>query len=288
MPSIRARIADAAQRFAAADLDAPRFAAELLMAHALGCDRTRLILQLGDAVAEDAAERFEAYVLRRLGREPVAHILGEWEFFGLAFRVDRRALIPRPESEMLVQTALDSLGRDAAVRFADFGTGTGALAVAFAVNRPESMGVALDRSSGALALARTNLALHGLSGRVAPVLADYRNPPIRPGSLDLVLANPPYVAGGALPTLAPEVRDFDPLTALVPDGKPDSSGLEGPLDCAASGLALLKPGGLLLVEIGSDQDDALAELIPARFPGLADFAVETDFAGLARMLRVVK
>jgi release factor glutamine methyltransferase len=252
-----------------------RLDAELLMAHALGAGRSELLLRHMDAGVPDA---FAAYLERRLAHEPVAYILGCQEFFGLDFRVSPAVLIPRADSEVLVERALAA--RPDARRVLDCGTGSGALLLSVLTHLPDATGVGVDRSEGALEIARENAEALGLRARASLVLADWDMPGWADGlggPFDLVLANPPYVESGAV--ISPSVRAHEPPGALF-------AGPEG-LDAYRSLLpqlpGLLARGGAALVEIGASQADSVIAMAQAE-----GFAAELhhDLAGLPRAVQL--
>lgn len=224
--------------------DTARLDAEVLMAHALGVSRSDLLLR---HKRDPVPAGFAALVARRLRHEPVAYIVGTQEFFGLPLRVSPAVLIPRGDSEVLVDAALAA--RPGARRVLDCGTGSGALLLAVLAQLPQARGIGIDRSAPALAVAAGNAARLGLSGRSAFVQRDWTRPNGLAGlaGCDLILANPPYVAAGA--RLAPSVAGHEPASALFAgaDGLDDYRRLIPLLP------ALLAPGGLACVEIGFDQ-----------------------------------
>ncbi len=232
--------------------DTPRLDAELVMAHALGVSRSDLLLRHMQASAPPGYPRL---VARRLAHEPIAYILGEQEFFGLRFAVDPAVLIPRADSEALVNAALAA--RPDARRVLDCGTGSGALLLAVLSKLPDAKGVGIDRSRAALAIARRNARSLALAGRATMVLADWGRPATMAkfgARFDLVLANPPYVEDGA--ALTPDVAAHEPARALF-------AGAEG-LDAYRALLpqlpALLAPGGLAFIEIGATQAEPVGAI----------------------------
>ena len=269
-----------ALREAAAQLapssDTPRLDAELLIAHALGVTRSDLLLR---HLADAAPPGFAALLARRLAHEPVAYVLGHQPFFGLDLLVTPDVLIPRGDSEVLVETALAL--RPAARRVLDCGTGSGALLLAVLAHLPEAQGVGIDRALAALAVAAANAARLGLGPRTRMVHADWDEAGWSQGlgdRFDLILANPPYVEDKA--ELARSVCDFEPAGALF-------AGPEG-LDAYRLLIpqlpALLAPGGVALVEIGASQ--ALAVSAIARGAGLAA-TLHRDLAGRPRVFELV-
>jgi release factor glutamine methyltransferase len=297
-------LAAGTDRLRAAGSSSARLDAELLLADALGTDRTGVLAHPDGLAGDGPAAHFDAALERRAAGEPVAYIRGMKEFHGLALAVDARALVPRPETELLVDLALeelaDVLGRGPRpagtppVTVADAGTGSGAIAVAIAaaLRRRGMAGdveiVACDLSADAAALARENAVAHGVADRIGVAVADLLPPAgeaaglLRaPERFDIVCANLPYIRTGDLAGLPAPVR-FEPLDAL--DGGPDG------LDVIRRLLALLpdrlSDGGLALLEIGSDQAEAIGDAAVAILPGWGcDIVV--DLAGLPRIARVV-
>ncbi len=283
-------------RLRASGSESARLDAELLLGHAIGADRTAILAHPEALVSDAAAERFAADVARRETGEPVAYIRGFKEFYGLAFSVDARALIPRPETERLVELAESEVMRRLTsaprppgtppLRIVDVGAGAGPIAVSLAValrgrrvfEDVEILGT--DESTDALALARENAVGHGVADRVRFVEADLL-PPVVAEPFDLVLANLPYVRSDAIAGL-PIAASFEPRAAL--DGGPDGlaviRALLGRLPEA------LAPGGVALVEIGADQGTAIVAAVDDLLAGWG-CTVEPDLAGLPRVARVV-
>jgi release factor glutamine methyltransferase len=278
MPRIGALTSAAVRRLERAGVPEPRVDAELLLAELLGCGRGTLWLRRDEALDDGVEERFLGLLERRLRREPLQHILGYQEFRGLRIEVDGRALIPRPETEALVDAAL-AAGLPAGARVADLGTGSGCLAVALAVERPDLRVEALERSPAALALARANAALHGVAERVAFVEGDLAAPPAAwSAALDAVLSNPPYVARADWERLAPEVRDHDPREALVAG----ETGLEVYRRLAPAAGGLLRDAAPLILELGYGQRHDVAEIVTAA--GFETPEVLDDLNGVPRVL----
>jgi release factor glutamine methyltransferase len=287
----------AAERLSASGSTSPRLDAELLLGQALGVDRVGVLAHPDAPVGTGARELFEASLERRERGEPVAYIRGFREFHGLAFATDSRALIPRPETELLVDAAIEELAARLtvaprapgapALRVADVGTGTGAIAVALvaALRRrkmaDDVMVIAIDSSEDALALARENAVGHGVADRVVFVAADLLPHHVEPPYW-LVCANLPYVPTDELEQLAPELS-FEPREAL--DGGPDGLDVvRRLLDRLPDALA---PDGVALLEIGADQGEAIAREVAARLPGWR-CAVAPDLAGRARLARLAR
>lgn len=273
-------ILQAERELAAAGVDAPRLSAELLAAQAFGLTRLGLILRAKDKAQSVPLLSFRSLVSRRAKGEPAAYLLGEKEFFGLAFRVSPDVLIPRPETELIVEEVQRLFAADAGFRFADFGTGSGALAVTLAHEFPAAHGLAIDLSSQALPLARQNAETHHVAARLVFLNADFTRLVLRTASLDLVVSNPPYVTEDEYRLLSPEVRDFEPQAALV---SPEAGlwHLRGLLPVAAQAL---RPGGVLLCELGAGQGAAALELVLKCSQGFEDARILKDYAGLDRIL----
>jgi release factor glutamine methyltransferase len=270
-----------AQSFRAAGLDTPDLDARLLVGHALGLDHSALAAQAQRTLAAEETRAIDALAARRLAREPVARILGTKEFWGLPLRLTADTLVPRPETETVVEAALAALDpaqRKRALRLADLGTGSGALVLALLSELPGAQGVGTDVSLGALACARANAAVLGLAGRAWFVACD-QGAALKPG-FDLVVANPPYVARDQIATLEPEVRDYDPRRAL--DGGAD--GLDAYRTIASDISRLLAPRGILVLELGAGELDAVSALMVQA--GLAVEGVHHDLAGMPRALVV--
>ena len=239
-------------RLKAAGADAPGLCCEMLLAHALGCDRAALFRRPEEAVSDEEAVRFERLLSRRAAREPVQQIVGCTEFWSLRILCDSRALIPRPETELLVEAALGLLKGAPLPFIADIGTGTGCIAIALATELRGARICASDLSRDALALAAQNLAEHGLARRVRLFEGDLARPFLEQGleaRFDAVVCNPPYIAEREIAFLQPEVRDHDPRLAL--DGGPD--GLRFIRRLLAEAPALLKPEGHLILEAAEGQ-----------------------------------
>ena len=282
--TVREAVAWAEKEFSAAGIDAPRLSAELLAGKAFELSRLGLIVRHTDTLEPEQLDALRALVARRAAGEPVAYILGEREFFGLAFRVTPDVLIPRPETECIVEEVQRLFSAKAPLTFADFGTGSGALAVTLAHEFPAAHGLAVDLSGAALEVARQNARAHGVAERLEFRCADFTSLELPPASLDLVVANPPYVTQEEYAVLSPEVRNFEPELALV-SPEQGLAHLRGLLPVAARAL---RPGGALLCEIGSGQGQAALELAAASGLGLGETAILKDYAGLDRILKAVR
>lgn len=263
-----------------------RLGAELLLARVLETDRVGLYLIFDRPVATEEKDAFRSLVKRRANREPVAYILGEKEFYSLSFKVSPGVLIPRPETEILVEDAARELG-DANLPAplgrpvaADVGAGSAAVACALAMESPGAAIVATEISPGALAVARENVAAHELTDRVHLVMADLLEC-IRPGVLSVVVSNPPYIPEGEIAGLAAEIG-FEPREAI--DGGED--GLAVIRRLAPRAADALVARGRLLMEIGYSQAEDAAGLLEAH--GFGDIKITKDLAGIDRVIRGVK
>ena len=313
----RGLLAEGARRLAEAGLPTARQDAEWLLAAVLGRERFALYLEPKEAVVEAAGHRFRALVARRADHEPLQHLLGYEDFRGLRLRVTPDVLIPRPETEGLVEWALELLNEDDAMSadwgragaisrpplmverqsngltpeegtagaisrpplIMDVGTGSGAIACALAAARPDARVLATDTSPAALAVAEGNARALGLADRVRVVAGDLLEPLAGAlGTVDMIVANAPYLPTGILPSLPREVFAFEPRQAL--DGGPDGMDVIRRLLTAAP--AALRPGGRLVLEIGEDQAGPLAALMAAG--GFVDVASRDDLRGVRRYL----
>ncbi|MGE0062102.1 MAG: peptide chain release factor N(5)-glutamine methyltransferase [Xanthobacteraceae bacterium] len=269
------------QAFRAAGIDTPQLDARVLAGHALRIDRARLVVDSERLLDAREIDAIDALAGRRIAREPVARIVGAREFWSLQLAVNAAVLVPRPDTETVVEAALDAVtangGRQRPVRILDIGTGSGALLLALLTELPNATGIGADISDAALDVARANAARLALEARCAFVTADIARGV--EGPFDLVVSNPPYIASAEIAALAPEVRDYDPRLAL--DGGAD--GLAAYRAIAADAGRLLAPGGLLVVELGIGQEDAVRLLFTQA--GLAVPApARKDLGGVARAL----
>jgi len=295
MATVDDMLREGVDRLRTSGSETPRLDAELLLANALGTDRTAVIAHPEKPVGDEPRAIYQAHLSRREAGEPVAYIRGFKEFYGLAFSVDSRALIPRPETELIVELAeREVIARLAAaprpagsapLRVADVGTGSGTIAVALAaaLRRRQSLGeveiLGTDASEDALQLARENAVGHGVADRVRFVEVDLL-PPIVSFPFDVIVANLPYIPSSAVDKLA-IAASFEPRLAL--DGGPD--GLAFIARLIARLADTLAPAGIALLEIGADQGDAVCELAARARPGWR-CGVERDLAGLPRVVRI--
>lgn len=269
-----------AERLRQAGGDSAEADARLLMAHALGTDRAELIANGERALEPDEIEAIEGLAARRLKHEPVARIFGRKEFWSLNLHVSPAVLVPRPETETVVEAALDIVVGDALqmekVRILDIGTGSGALLLALLSELPNATGTGTDISTAALDVAQANAERADLAGRCTFIACDIASG--LQGPFDLIVSNPPYVAHGDIASLAPEVRDYDPALAL--DG--GAEGLDYYRAIAADARRLLASGGRLIVELGAGQEAAVRALFTKA--GLTVAAARDDLAGIPRAL----
>ena len=261
-------------------VDSPRLQVELLLAHILKLPRLKLYLNFERKLADAELENVRDLVKRRGNREPLQHILGSASFCGLEIKVNRHALIPRPETELLAERAWQFLAtcNTKAPRVLDFGTGSGCLAIAIAVHCPGARIDALDVSSTALALARENAAALGVADRIRFHSGDGFTALPSSAAFDLIVSNPPYIPGAEIETLAPEVRDHDPLIAL--DGGVD--GLDFYRRLAVGAARQLRPDGRIMLEFGDGQAERIRELFVQHNWVVEN--VEADYSGRPRFL----
>lgn len=261
--------------------DTPRLDAEILLAHTLGWSRARLLARLQEPIPDDALQTFRALAERRAAREPVAYLIGSKEFYGLEFIVDRRVLVPRPDTETLVDAALEwarqRFSSQDTLLIADIGTGSGCIAVALAAHLPNALVYAIDLSADALAVARQNVERHGVADRVTLLCGDLLAP--LPQPVDLLVSNPPYTV---LDDIDVGVRLHEPRLAL--DGGSDGLAIYRRLLAAAP--QALRPGGALMLEIGATQAEAVTALARQAFPAAA-VRVVRDLAGRDRVVAVL-
>lgn len=254
----------------------PALDARLLLQEASGLAHEAMIADPERLIPAAAVLRFHGYLARRLAGEPVSRILGEREFYGRAFEVTAATLDPRPDTETLIEAALSFMPSDMACRLIDLGTGTGAIAITLLAERPLARAVMTDISPEALMVARRNAESHAVLGRSTFSEGSWFSGV--DGRFDLILSNPPYIPSAILPTLAPEVRYFDPRLAL--DG--GSDGLDPYREIADRALSFLAPGGRVLVEIGEGQAFDIEVIFQAQ--GLVPEARWKDLSGHVRCL----
>jgi release factor glutamine methyltransferase len=302
VPDVRTALREAMSRLRATQVPSHTLAAELLLMHTLGCDRTWLYTHPEATLQADAAEKYFALILRRAAGEPTQYLTGKQEFWGLEFAVTPAVLIPRPETEHVVEVALARLGArglkirldtgapSARLRIADVGTGSGCLAVALAHELPHAEIFATDISAAALEVARANAARHRVSDRIyfletdllAAVSGDPRIRSAESPLFDLIVSNPPYVAHDSASTLAREVRDHEPYSALF--GGP--TGVEIYARLVEQAGSLLRPGGILVLELGYNSAEHVRAILRAQ-SRWTDISITNDLAGIPRILAAV-
>lgn len=269
-----------AQSFRSAGIEQPDADARILAGHALHLDRARMVSQSGRVLEAREINVMSALAARRLRHEPVSRIVGQKEFWSLPIKVTPDVLVPRPETETIIEGALDFVVRSGLrmekLRVLDIGTGSGALLFALLQELPHATAVGTDISAGAVQVARDNAARCRFENRCTFITCDMAAG-VR-DTFDIVVSNPPYIAHGEIESLAPEVRDYDPAVAL--DGGKD--GLDAYRSIAADARRILSQGGRLFVELGAGQETAVRELFTKA--GLAVGTARKDLAGIPRVL----
>lgn len=278
---------DAARRLVAARLreagiETPELDARILAGAVLGLDLTGLLSAASRELSRMEAVRLNELTTRRLEGWPVARLVGAKEFWGLPLTLSDATLVPRPDTETVVEAALDLIGanRNAPLRIADLGTGSGAILLALLSELPNAYGVGTDIAIGALATAAANARRLGFSSRAAFVVSDYAA--ALGGGFDLIVSNPPYIASDRIDGLAPEVRDHDPRRAL--DGGED--GLDAYRRLVPQAVSRLRPAGAVIVEIGYNQEEAVKHLMEQA--GLAGITARADLGGIGRAVIALK
>ena len=264
------------------DVPLARFDAQVLLARVLGISRSDLLQRVERPAPPDAGCRFRSHLKRRGEREPLQHITGVQEFWSLEFEVSAAVLIPRPETELVVEEVLRRAAPPGSL-IADIGTGSGNIAVALARELPLARVLATEVSPGALEVARRNAARHGVASRIEFLLGDLAEPlerAVQPGALDFLVSNPPYVSQAELATLDPEVREHEPRQALIPPSGDSLSFYPGLLDAAAR---FLRPGGHAIVELPSGGSDRIPAMMAGR-DALELLTVRVDYSGIPRIV----
>ncbi len=279
--SIAEILLEAARVLRSAGVPDSRLDAGSLLAHVLDCDRTFIITHAEDLLSHEELGRFKVLVERRAGGEPLQYIVGHQEFFGLDFEITPSVLIPRPETELLVETALELTSEDLP-QICDVGTGSGCIAISLLYKLHSAHAVALDISGEALQVAVRNAQKHSVDNRIEFKLSDCFNEIEKEPRFDLVVSNPPYVAENSMSGLQREVRDHEPRLALTPGG----DGLAVIKRLIAEGHLVLKSGGHLLIEIGFDQRDAVLEFVDEKVWGVIE--IYKDLQGIPRTLTLQK
>ena len=277
MSTVEALLREAAGSLAAAGVERPRAEARLLLEAATGMGRSRLLAHPEQPVAASDAARFQGWIARRGAREPAAYILGRSEFWSLSFRVGPGVLVPRADSETMIEAVTRAFpDRAAPLRVLDLGVGSGCLLLSVLHHFVNARGLGVDASERALAYARANAEALGLDARAELCLADFREGVA--GTYDIVLSNPPYIPSAEIATLDPEVAGHEPREAL--DGGPD--GLDAYRTILSALPDLLAPEGAVFLEVGAGQAAEVAVLAAAAW----DFRLHHDLAGIARCLEL--
>jgi release factor glutamine methyltransferase len=274
VPASAGEVLQAARVRLASTSQYPRRDAELILAHVLGCDSTALLTHPERLLSAKETDGFESLLQRRLANEPVQYLTGEQEFFGLLFGVSRDVLIPRPETEHLVEAVLERFNRDSNPRIVDVGTGSGAIAVAIAHAMPRSRVTAVDLYPAALEIARRNAERHGVIDRVTLLQSDLLAAS-RSTEFDAVVSNPPYIADGE--QLEPQVANYEPRSAL----HAGPTGLEVYERLIPQARTVLNPRGWLMMEIGYGQQPALQTLLG----GWSEVSFVQDLQGIPRVVQ---
>lgn len=260
----------------------PRLDAELLLAHLLGCDRIKLYMQFDRLLTEAELKEFKKMIQRRVQGEPVSYIRGIKEFWSLPFKVGPGVLVPRPDTEVLVESVkcyVSLVKPQGNLEILDIGTGSGNIAIALAKEFPDAKVTAIDISEEALCYARENAKLNNVETRLEFIKLDFfTHNPSRTILYDIIVSNPPYISTSVLETLDPGIKNYEPRQAL--DG--GISGLDFYEKIGQSARALLKSKGMLVVEIGEDQTLAVTEIFQRE--GFVDIEVVKDYAGLSRVV----
>jgi release factor glutamine methyltransferase len=274
--SIIQALAEGAESLRLAGIVDSRLDAGSLLGHALNCDRTYLIAHGNDLLTGEQLDRFRTLIAQRAARKPLQYIVGYQEFFKLKFEVTPDVLIPRPETELVVEAALEVADREQALSILDVGTGSGCIVISLLDELQKADATATDISSGALEVARRNAHLHNVSERVMFIQADSLSRLTQSATFSLIVSNPPYIPAGDIATLQSEVREHEPLTAL-------SSGADG-LDHIRALLRetpeLLRQDGYFIFEIGFGQSDAIEQLVDHTIWHLIE--VRKDLQGIPR------
>jgi len=284
--TLREALREGIARLEAARTPSAALAAELLLMHAAGCDRSRLYAHPEEIMAAEISQRYWELIERRAAGVPAQYLTGKQEFWGLEFRVTPDVLIPRPETEHVIEVALARIGdarRTAPLDIADIGTGSGCIAVALAKELPHARITATDISSAALEIARRNAATHGVANRIRLVESNLFDAVDSIAKFDLIVSNPPYVAERDAESLSIEVRGHEPYSALFAG----EDGLALYRRLIAGAEDRMKPGGHLVLEIGFGQFEAVSDLLDAAH-GWTRVSATMDLAGIPRVLAAIR
>lgn len=292
MATLRQFLQQQRDLFTEKNVESASLSADILLAEALGMDRDALlkllILEPGKELPPRVLEYFSALSARRLAGEPVAYILGHREFFGRKFKVDHSVLIPRPETELIIDTAMGLLLGKASGTFADLGTGSGCIAVTLALELgPGWIGLALDNSQAALSIAWDNAHTLKADKQIEFIPADFREYIFQPDSFDLIVSNPPYISSDEYESLEAGVKKFEPKSALVPQGLENAIGDEDLVSVAIQAADALKSDGILIMEMGCDQGRSVRSAL-AKSAHWRELRTLKDMAGLERLVMARK
>lgn len=277
MPTVRQLLEEAVTKLRDAGVETPILDAEVMLAHVLDRSRTDLLTHPELQPAPEAVAQSQQWIARRSLREPLSYITGEREFYGLTFEVTPAVLIPRQETEILVEAALSVLQKLETPMVADIGLGSGCVAVAIAVSLPTALIYGTESSPEALAVARRNAERLGVADRVRFLEGDLLSPVSRM-RFDMIVSNPPYIPSGEFECLQPEVSKYEPREAL--HGGPD--GLDVHRRLAAESPAYLKPGGSIAVEVGVGQSRTVEAMLQEN--GFGNVRFVQDYAGIERVV----
>lgn len=282
--TLRSVLKEAIDTLSSNHIEQPRLDAELLLAHVLELRKEDLIIRPDQELTDSQEEKFQQLVERRRRKEPLAYIIGRREFWSLEFGVNPKVLIPRPETEGVLERLMDLAGDEVdekAIRILDVGTGSGILAIVAALEFPNAQVTAVDKSEDALEVARQNALRHQVIDRIEFLEIDAKRGWEFPENdfYDYILSNPPYIVSEGLDQLMPDVRKYEPRAAL--DGGPD--GLTCYRGIVAKGFSFLKPGGYFIFEVGDDQAGPVKQILQAQ-GGLDEIEINQDLSGRDRVV----
>ncbi|MBP2632492.1 MAG: Protein-(glutamine-N5) methyltransferase, release factor-specific [Firmicutes bacterium] len=269
------------QYFADKGVESPRLDAEVLLSHVLGKERIYLYVHFDEPLQADEMAQYKDAIKKRIARMPVAYIIGYKEFMGLDFNVSPAVLIPRPDTEILVEAVIERLKEKENVSFVDIGTGSGAIVLSLLANLPQAVGSTVDISEAAIAVAKDNAEKFGVSDRVSFFHGDVYSP-VKDQVFDAIISNPPYIPDADIESLQPEVK-CEPHGALA--GGTD--GLDFYRKLVREGVTLLKSGGFMAFEVGIHQAAAVAKLAET-FSELGEVSVLKDYGGIERVVIINK
>ena len=282
--TVRNALQEARDTLSSNCIDQARLEAELLLAHVLDVKKEDIVIHPNRELTDSQEEKFQQLIERRCRKEPLAYIIGHWEFWSLPFKVNRKVLIPRPETEGVIEHLLGLAGEEAtekALRILDVGTGSGILAIVAALEFPGARVIAVDNSNDALEIARENIHRHQVMEQIETLKMDFMRPWILSENdrYDYILSNPPYISSKDFEQLMPDVRDYEPRVAL--DGGPD--GLACYRHIISKAFPYLKPGGCLIFEVGENQAEAVQRYLQDH-GGLDGIAIIQDLSGRDRVV----